>query len=99
MVELDRLNLFELGRAEDSYYLIHNAVLAKKAPALDPLDLSEMNFELGEAYETPVKVYLTHTFIGVGFGPRHIHEAEIGDRIPDPPYHPFGFRTYARTLI
>jgi hypothetical protein len=99
MVEFNRLNLFEFGRAKDSYYLIHNAVLAKKTPALDPIDLSAMKFELGEAYEALVKVYLTHTFIGVGFRPRDIEEAEIGDRFADPPYHPFGFRTYARTLI
>jgi hypothetical protein len=99
MVEFNRLNLFEFGRAKDDYYLIHNAVLAKTAPALDPIDLNEMNFELGEAYETRVKVYLTHTFIGVGFAPRDIEDAEIGDRFADPPYHPFGFRTYARTLI
>lgn len=99
MVEFNRLNLFEFGRAKDSYYLIHNAVLAEKTPALDPIDLSDMKFELGEAYETRVKVYLTHTFIGVGFRPRDIEAAEIGDRFPDPPYHPFGFRTYARTLI
>jgi hypothetical protein len=46
-----------------------------------------------------VKVYLTHTFIGVGYVPRDIEGAEIGDRFPDPPYHPYGFRTYARTLI
>jgi len=99
MVEFNRLNLFEFGRARNSYYLIHNAVLAKKAPALDPIDLSEMKFELGDAYETLVKVYLTHTFIGVGYGPRDIEEAEVGDRFGDPPYHPFGFRTFARRLI
>jgi hypothetical protein len=73
--------------------------LTKTAPALDPIDLSRMAFELGEAYETRVKVYLSHTFIGVGMAPRGIEDAEIGDRFADPPYHPFGFRTYARTLI
>ncbi len=87
------------GRARNSYYLVHDAVLARKAPTLDPIDLSEMNFELGDAYETLVKAYLTHTFIGVGHGLRDIEEAQIGDRFADPPYHPFGFRTYARSLI
>lgn len=95
-IEDDQLGF---GRARNSYYLIHNAVLAKKAPAPDPVDLSEMKFELGDAYETLVKVYLTHTFIGVGYRPRDIEEAEVGDRFADPPYHPFGFRSYARTLI
>jgi hypothetical protein len=99
MVEFNRLNLFEFGRAKDSYYLIYNGVLAKRAPALDPIDLSRMAFDLGAAYETRVKVYLSHTFIGVGMAPRGIEDAEIGDRFADPPYHPFGFRTYARTLI
>jgi hypothetical protein len=99
MVEFNGLNLFEFGRAKDNYYLIYNGVLTKTAPALDPIDLSRMAFELGEAYETRVKVYLSHTFIGVGMAPRGIEDAEIGDRFANPPYHPFGFRTYARTLI
>ena len=99
MVEFNRLNLFEFGRSQATYYLIHNAVLAQTAAAADPIDPNEMAFELGEAYEARVKVYLTHTFIAVGYRPRDLEAAEIGDRFDDPPYHRYGFRTYARTLI
>ena len=89
----------EQAAAWDRYYLIHDTVLTKTAPASDPIDLDAMTFELGTAYETRSKVYLTHTFIGVGLGLRDLEDAAIGDLFPDPPYHPFGFRTYARTLI
>ncbi len=98
-VAFSRLNLFEFGRVRDRYYLIHDGVLVRTAPADEPIDLSETAFALGEAYKTRVKVYLTHTFIGVGYSLRDIEGAEIGDRFDDPPYHPYGFRTYARTLI
>lgn len=97
-VERDRLNLFEFGRAQGHYYLIHNGVLAEKIPAMDPIDLSAMDFELGAAYRTAAKVALTHSFVGVGYRDRNIAEVEIGERYPDPPYHPFGLRRYARTL-
>jgi hypothetical protein len=92
------LNRFEFGRAQDVLFLVHNGVLAEKAPANKGIDLTELKFELGDAYQGLTAIYMTHTFIGIGYMPTDIADAQIGQKVSDVPYHRYGFRLYVHTF-